>query len=175
MQTIADKAGIAHMCTLLNDTYQERVSDWYCKYVTKDFPEDDNEQFVFQSGEEIDNSQFTSAIEDVPLTLVGREAGLLDFGEIDLVFNYVYKTHYYVIVEVKRTTNPNSRRKARKQIRKWLEALEILRPDASVVGCTYVEGKWDIVGMNSHEQTDLRVLLMGVDTPFTRCLALHLV
>jgi hypothetical protein len=174
MREIAKEAGISHMCTQLHENYSDCVSDWHCKYSGVE-KEHEEHTFDRQSGVEPANDpQYVQAIADVPVKLMAVDLPLMDFGELDLVFmTTIHGRHYYIIVEVKKSANPQLKKKAKKQIGRWLPALAILRPDCSILGATYIGGVWNIAGEISHSWTDFSLLCVG-DTPFTRAVALYI-
>lgn len=172
MREIASRAGLTHMCTMLEQRYEDQVVDWQVKYQGREVDQEENMEFTTQSGSEIDNNQYAQAISDVPFKPIGLDYPFMTFGELDLVFQRTHRDkNLYVIVEVKRTSNSNTRHKARKQLSKWAAVFELLAPTSGFIYATYVGGAWEIVGMQRYTVGELAYMVGRAQTPFTMALA----
>lgn len=132
MQEVAKQSNIEHMCTLLDETYDDRVVEWKWKYADGEKPNVIHE-FEVQSGVEtrIATDLYEMARQDVGMKCTAEDMNLLDvsIGEVDLLFQKnVDGQNYYVIVEIKHSDANYSRRKGRKQLKRLVKGLATINP-----------------------------------------------
>nr|QUS52727.1 hypothetical protein 1 [Mute swan feces associated picorna-like virus 20] len=175
MTEVARRADIAHMCTLLDETYDDRVANWEYTYTDIEKPDDVVVDFSTQSGSEATVSTVDDAVmEQIPMNLIGHNVPViqLNIGEIDLLFEALYNgRRVFVLVETK--DGHGQRAKGRKQVKKYCEVLQILQPDAVILGILVAGSGWHNVYMtHNYRSTWLHFLNQDEDKwgPFKACI-----
>lgn len=175
MTEVARRADIAHMCTLLDETYDDRVANWEYTYTDIEKPDDVVVDFSTQSGSEATVSTVDDAVmEQIPMNLIGHNVPViqLNIGEIDLLFEALYNgRRVFVLVETK--DGHGQRAKGRKQVKKYCEVLQILQPDAVILGILVAGSGWHNVYMtHNYRSTWLHFLNENEEKwgPFKACI-----
>lgn len=172
MKDVAQRADITHMCTMLDETYEDRVENWYHSYMNVECTTLEVEAFSPQSGSEERSAQYDLAISDVPFKLMKRDYDLATIAEIDLWFSGIVAfQNLTVFVEVKQTSTPSARWKANKQIERITTGFNIMNPKHTYIGCTYVGAQWRIqyIALNKIEKSELlKYMYNRKFTPFVR-------
>jgi hypothetical protein len=150
MKQVAAECNITHLCEQLDWSYDDHIRNWHVKY-SPDAIEQSEEQtpiYTVQSGiedNEIAELQYIQAIADVPWQLRVKDFALLEFGEIDLCFQNTFDSrHCYLIVEVKMMATTVAKRKAKTQLKRWVEALHSLNPNVDIIAMSYVGMQWRV-------------------------------
>jgi hypothetical protein len=147
MREVAERAEISHLCTLLDDTYSDRVIDWLHKY--RDAPDGEEvEELKFepQSGSEVD--LYEKAILDIPFNLAARDVILLatEIAEVDLVFRRnIDSVQHFVFVEIKHSYNPTCRNKGRKQLTRLVRGITLINPNLLSAGILLTYAGYELV------------------------------
>jgi hypothetical protein len=133
MQAVAQKCNIAHMCTLLDDTYDDRVVEWKWKYADGPKPERQIIDFQPQIGVEkqILTNLYDVAKRDIKFKCTAENCDVVDasIAEIDMLFQKnVSGQNFFVLLEIKHSHNSESRRIGRHQLRRLVNGLSIMNP-----------------------------------------------
>jgi hypothetical protein len=164
MKEVATKVGIAHMCTLLDESYEQRVADWYYKYGDSEQEEEvEQRNFTVQSGVE-EEDLCDVVIADMPLKCIAKNVPLFhgSIGEIDLLFETLVEgVRYFVLIEVK--TGTSQRCKGFRQVRKYCQALQILQPESEICGIVVDLKGWHPVLISDSEMWYVIASLKNTD------------
>jgi hypothetical protein len=174
IKKVAQDNNITHLCELLDWSYDDHIRNWHVKYSPDSVEAEGEDEIVYtrQSGDEsslshIAEAQYAHAVEDVPLTQVGKDYPLFLFGELDLVFQGIIgHRNIYLIVEVKRSDK--QRHKAKTQMSRWFAGLRAIAPAVDLISATYTGMRWRI--RESHFGSEKAVydyMTRATVTPFT--------